>query len=79
MLILITFFYQFQASLFPCCEEEKTMNMMKNMEKQETTITSKPKDRLPEIFKRYARFFICSLHHLIQAKWACWRAGTAKS
>ena len=31
-----------------------------------TPITSTPKDRLPEIFKIYARFFVYSLDHLIQ-------------
>jgi len=60
------FFHQFSASLFPLYEEEKH-------EKTVTTITSTPKDRLPGIFKMYAQFFICSLHHLIQALWACWR------
>ena len=71
MLILITFFTSSQYPYFLGMKKGKQCDEKHG--KTLTTITSTPKDRPPEVFKMYAQFFICSLHHLIQALWACWK------
>ena len=66
-------FHQFQASLLPRYEKEKTMWWKTWENVNNNYINTKRSDRLPKIFKMYAWFFIYSLDNLFKAKLASWK------
>ena len=71
MLIFITFFYHFQASLFPEFTEEKTMGW--KTWKNGNNNNMYTKRQAPWNFQNVCTILIYSLDHLFQAQLASWK------